>query len=26
VEEEGKVFCCVHCARADGHSELKDRA
>jgi Rieske Fe-S protein len=26
VEEEGKIFCCVHCARADGHTELKDRA
>jgi hypothetical protein len=26
VEEEGQVFCCVHCARADGHTELKDRA
>ena len=26
VEEEGQVFCCVHCARADGRTELKDRA
>ena len=26
VEEKGKIFCCVHCARADGHTELKDRA
>lgn len=26
VEEEGEIFCCVHCARADGHTELKDRA
>jgi nitrite reductase/ring-hydroxylating ferredoxin subunit len=26
VEEEGKIFCCVHCARADGRTELKDRA
>ena len=26
VEEEGQIFCCVHCARADGRTELKDRA
>lgn len=26
VEEEGKVYCCVHCARADGDTKLKDRA
>ncbi len=26
VEEEGQIFCCVHCARSDGRTELKDRA
>lgn len=26
VEEEGQIFCCVHCARADGKTELEDRA
>lgn len=26
VEEEGQIFCCVHCARADGETGLKDRA
>lgn len=26
VEEQGQIFCCVHCARADGRTELKDRA
>ena len=26
VEEEGQIFCCVHCARADGDTALKDRA
>jgi len=26
VEENGKIFCCVHCAREAGHSGLKDRA
>jgi hypothetical protein len=26
VEEEGQIFCCVHCARADGTTKLKDRA
>jgi nitrite reductase/ring-hydroxylating ferredoxin subunit len=26
VEEEGQIFCCVHCARTDGRTELKDRA
>jgi hypothetical protein len=26
VEEEGQIFCCVSCARADGQTALKDRA
>ena len=26
VEQEGQIFCCVHCARAGGRTELKDRA
>jgi len=26
VEQAGQIFCCVHCARADGRTELKDRA
>lgn len=26
VEEDGQIFCCVHCARADGSTELRDRA
>ena len=26
VEENGKIYCCVNCARAAGGSELKDRA
>lgn len=26
VEEGGQIFCCVHCARADGRTDLKDRA
>jgi hypothetical protein len=26
VEEEGKIFCCVHCAREHDRTELKDRA
>lgn len=26
VEEEGKIFCCVNCARQDGSTELRDRA
>src|ERR1043165_2562881 len=25
VEEEAKIFCCVHCARANGDTALKDR-
>jgi hypothetical protein len=26
VEADGKIFCCVHCARASGKTQLKDRA
>jgi hypothetical protein len=26
VEAEGQIFCCVHCARASGTTQLKDRA
>jgi hypothetical protein len=26
VEADGKIFCCVHCARASGTTQLKDRA
>jgi nitrite reductase/ring-hydroxylating ferredoxin subunit len=26
VEADGKIFCCVHCARASGATQLKDRA
>ena len=25
VEQNGKIYCCVHCARSDGKTELKDR-
>jgi hypothetical protein len=25
LESEGKVFCCDHCARAEGISDLRDR-
>jgi len=25
VETDGKIFCCVHCARASGTTQLKDR-
>ncbi len=25
VEADGKIFCCVHCARASGTTQLKDR-
>lgn len=25
VEKEGQIFCCVHCARSKGATELKDR-
>jgi len=26
VEADGKIFCCVHCARVSGTTQLKDRA
>ena len=26
VEEGGAIYCCAHCARHHGHTELKDRA
>jgi hypothetical protein len=26
VEKGGQVFCCAHCARGHGFSDLKDRA
>ena len=26
VEDKDGIFCCVHCARADGETQLKDRA
>jgi nitrite reductase/ring-hydroxylating ferredoxin subunit len=26
VENDGQIFCCVHCARSDGSTELKDRS
>ena len=26
VEENGQIFCCAHCAGADGATKLKDRA
>ena len=26
VEADGQIFCCVHCARRAGRTELKDRA
>ena len=25
VEKAGKIFCCVHCARGEGPTELQDR-
>ena len=25
VEKDGRVFCCAHCARRDGSTDLKDR-
>jgi hypothetical protein len=25
VEQGGKIFCCVHCARSGGQTQLKDR-
>jgi hypothetical protein len=26
VEKAGRMFCCVHCARHEGVTELRDRA
>jgi hypothetical protein len=26
VEADGQVFCCAHCARTAGKTQLKDRA
>lgn len=26
VEEQGKIFCCAHCAKMLGTTKLKDRA
>ncbi len=26
LEEEGTLFCCAHCARAEGKREVRDRA
>src|SRR5262245_9967289 len=26
VEKEGTIFCCAHCAKAEGVGELRDRA
>jgi hypothetical protein len=26
VEADGKIFCCVHCARVSGTTQLRDRA
>ena len=26
VEQDGKIYCCVNCARAAGKTQLKDRA
>jgi Rieske Fe-S protein len=26
VEQDGKLFCCAHCARHAGATELRDRA
>jgi hypothetical protein len=25
VEADGKIFCCVHCARTAGKTQLRDR-
>jgi hypothetical protein len=25
VEADGQIFCCVHCARTAGKTQLKDR-
>ena len=26
VEKDGTIFCCVHCAKTEGATELRDRA
>jgi hypothetical protein len=26
VEQAGKIYCCVHCAKAEGATALRDRA
>jgi hypothetical protein len=26
VEADGKIYCCAHCARHEGETELRDRA
>ena len=26
VQEGGRVYCCAHCARAEGATEVRDRA
>jgi hypothetical protein len=26
VEKDGRIFCCAHCAAAEGVQELRDRA
>jgi hypothetical protein len=26
VEADGQIYCCVHCARTAGKTQLKDRA
>ena len=26
VEVNGSIYCCAHCSRHEGHSELQDRA
>jgi hypothetical protein len=26
VEEDGSIYCCAHCAKHEGASEVKDRA
>jgi hypothetical protein len=26
VETDGQIYCCVHCARTAGKTQLKDRA
>ena len=26
VEQEGKIFCCAHCAKSEGKDQVRDRA